>query len=134
MKAREVPYRLLEAGRLLAEARSGRTHFGWADILERPELQDMRRNLDLMFRELDEKLLRQAIDCLTAEQEALRKGRPLASLPTETLNRHAELGGIKQLLQARQVACNMEPEFLSWLVEDALPVLQRSAPLLLALL
>ena len=65
---------------------------------------------------------------------ALRAGKSLVDLPTDKLIKYSELGNVKVLLAAEQVATVMNQNFGKWLVDNALPVLVRAAPIVLPLL
>jgi hypothetical protein len=75
-----------------------------------------------------------AIAVLEQKQAALLGGGTLASLSTDKLIQYAELGNVRVVLAGKQVAAAMNPQFLTWLTTDALPILLKAAPLVIPLL
>ena len=71
---------------------------------------------------------------LIKKQKALLGSGTLADLPTAKLIQYLQLGDARVVLSARRVKVAVNADFLSWLVDDALPVLGKVAPVILPIL
>lgn len=134
MTPEEVLQRLVEAGRLAEESLpTAGPERNWKDWLRRAK-GGVGEAIEARLRPLDEARIDETIAFLTRKQEQLLGGRPLASLPTEAVLQYSTLGSARERLVAARVGARLDADFMSWLVDDALPVLQRIGPILVALL
>ena len=74
------------------------------------------------------------IKAIDDKQKALLGGKTLANLATDELLQYAEPGNVKVVSAAEPVSAAMNADFASGLVDNALPVLIKAAPVVLRLL
>lgn len=117
---------LAAAGELLRGLRSS-SDDGWREILESEAFLPARRGLEALLRDVDDDALRKAITALAERQKGILTGRRREDLPTSQLNAYLALGGLRQILEARRVRIQLDPDFATWLVDQALPALDDAA-------
>lgn len=114
------------AAGMLRELRQ--TGDSWKVILESFEYLPARVGIQALLKGIDDDALRKAITALAERQAELLAGRGREELPTSELNAYMALGGLKQILEARRVRIQLDADFATWLIDQALPALDRAAP------
>jgi len=100
-------------------------------VLQNADLKKVLTDLTGSFSDTD---FSNTIAAIDQKQTALLGGGTLADLPTAKLIQFSELGNVKVILAGKQVAAAMNPKFLKWVTDDALPILLKAAPIILPLL
>ncbi len=136
MTAVDTVENLIKLGTVIADAapKKGSPTVDWQTFLTGPEFKDIAGTVVQLLGTLKKTDVPDTISALNDKQQALLGGKSLPDLPTDKLLQYAELGNVKVVLAAGQVADAMNPKFASWLVDDALPVLLKAAPVVLPLL
>jgi hypothetical protein len=136
MTAVETVENLIKLGTVINDAvqKSGSSKSDWLTFLQSPAFAAIESSVTQLLGSLKKTDVPQAIQALDQKQTALLGGKSLADLPTDKLLQYAELGNVKVVLAAGEVADAMNPKFASWLVDSALPVLVKAAPIVLPLL
>ncbi len=136
MTAVDTVENLIKLGTIIADAaqKKGGAQVDWQTFLTSPEFTDIAGSVAQLLGTLKKTDVPDTITALNDKQQALLGGKTLVDLPTDKLLQYAELGNVKVVLAAGQVADAMNPKFASWLVGDALPVLLKAAPVVLPLL
>lgn len=136
MKATEVIEQLIRLGSLIKDAAedAGARNIDWAKFFASPEYARIGAAVQALVARLDEDDVASAIARMKKKQLALLNGRSVGDLPAEQLFQYMDLSDARLALAARKVQIAANPPFLQWLVEDALPVLLRTGPKVVALL
>lgn len=135
MNAGELIETLLRLGTVIRDASTsgGKASPDWKAFLGGSEFKSVLGTVQGLLAKIKEGDFAAAIGRIEKKQKALLGGRSIADLPTDKLIQYSELGSVKLVLQARRVRVAAEPDFVKWLMDDALPVLARAAPVVLAL-
>lgn len=75
-----------------------------------------------------------AIAEIDAKQTAMLKGRAVAQLSVDELIQYSALSRARLLFTTQQLKDALKPNFLEWLIHDALPTLVQVVPTVLSLL
>lgn len=136
MSAVDTVENLIKLGTIISDAaqKSGTGKTDWATFLASPAFQNIAGSVSQLLSTLKPSDLPQTVQALNDKQTALLGGKTLADLPTDKLLQYAELGNVKVVLAAQLVVSAMNPPFATWLVDSALPVLVKAAPVVLPLL
>lgn len=136
MTASETVENLIKLGMTIADAvqKKGGSKVDWQEFLASSEYHEIEDKIASLLEKLKKTDIQKTIEAIDEKQAALKGGKELTDLPTDKLIQYAELGNVKVVLAAEQVAAAMNRDFASWLVNEALPVLIKAAPILLPLL
>ena len=136
MTAVDTVESLIKLSTIVADAaqKKGGPTVDWQTFLTSPEFTGIAGTVAQLLGTLKRTDVQDTITALNDKQQTLLGGKSLADLPTDKLLQYAELGNVKVVLAAGQVADAMNPKFASWLVDDLLPVLLKAAPVVLPLL
>jgi len=132
----ETVENLIKLGTIISDAvqKKGGSKVDWQAFLASPEFKGIEGTVTNLVGSLKKSDVGDTIKALDDKQKALLGGKSLADLPTDKLLQYADLGNVKVVLAAEQVSAAMNANFGSWLVNDALPVLVKAAPMVLPLL
>jgi|WetSurMetagenome_2_1015567.scaffolds.fasta_scaffold224761_2 hypothetical protein len=136
MTASETVENLIKLGMTIADAvqKKGGSKVDWQGFLASSEYHEIEDKIASLLAKLKKTDIQKTIEAIDEKQTALKGGKELTDLPTDKLIQYAELGNVKVVLAAEKVAAAMNRDFASWLVNEALPVLIKAAPILLPLL
>ena len=136
MTAVDTVENLIKLGLIISDAvqKSGGSKGDWQAFLLSPAFAAIQGSVAQLVGSIQKSDVSNTIKALDDKQTALLGGNSLADLPTDKLLQYAELGNVKVVLAAQQVADAMNPKFASWLLDSALPVLVKAAPVVLPLL
>jgi hypothetical protein len=96
--------------------------------------QNVQTAISGLLANLSEGDLNATIQAVQQKQEALLNGQPVSLLTTDKLRQYSDLLDAESALVSKQASVGATANFLSWLVDDALPVLVRVAPVVIPLL
>jgi hypothetical protein len=141
MEASTILTSLLQLGTLLHDAftktQSAKDPGGtdWDAFFTSDAFKDVEGTVnELAGRLADDSDVQAAITEIDQKQVSLLNGRALAQLSTDELVQYSALSRARLLLTTEALANAMDKDFLSWLAEDALPVLVQILPIVLPLL
>jgi hypothetical protein len=137
MTASETVEAIVKLGMMVSDANGGK-FTDWKAFLASPEYKNIADSITKLLSSINTQAgsgdLDTTIQALSDKQQALLGGKTLAEMPTDKLIQYGELGNVKVVLNANKVAKAMNADFASWLVDDALPVLLKAAPVVIPLL
>jgi hypothetical protein len=136
MTAVETVENLIKLAAIVSDAvqKKGGSSVDWPTFLASQEFKAIEGAVMQLLRSLKATDVAETVNVINEKQQALLGNRSLMDLPTNKILQYAELGNVKVILAAQRVANAMDPTFAKWLVDSALPVLVRAAPLVLPLL
>jgi hypothetical protein len=109
-------------------------HHSLKSFLGNLDLKKIEPQVVELMKELSAENSAGAIAEIDAKQTALLKGRKMNQLSVPELIQYSALSRARLLLTTKRLQDAMHPDFLEWLVGDALPVLGQLAPVVLPLL
>jgi hypothetical protein len=124
---------LTKLGVMIADAAHGR-HIDWSTFLTSPEYQSIQGAVSGLTQSLGQGTISQTIAAIEQKQQALLGGGHLVDLPNDKLLQYSDLGVLKFKLQVTPSVDGNFAMFGKWLLDDALPVLLKIAPIVIPLL
>lgn len=106
----------------------------WSTWLSSPDYQAIQGSVLQLANTLGKSSISQTVSAIEQKQQALLAGGKLENLPTDKLLQYSDLGNLKFRLQATQGFSGDVAVFGKWLLDDALPVLLKVAPIVIPLL
>jgi hypothetical protein len=130
MNAVDTIETLLKLGITVKDQASGST----VNITKILANQDVQKGISDLLGTLSEGDLEATIQALQQKETALLNGQTIADLSGDKLRQYSDLLDAENVLVGKEAALGASQEFLSWLVDDALPILVRVAPVVIPLL
>jgi hypothetical protein len=137
MGAAEVIEALIRIGTVVKDSLAKKGEGGkvdWNAFLQSDDFKKVQKTVEDLIGLLKSADLKKAIEEVDAKQTAMLKGRSVADLPTLELVQYAKLAQVRMLLATEQLTRALNPPFIQWVVDDALPTLVTLAPIVLPLL
>ena len=134
MQPRELLDQLLEMGRIVRRAREAAPDLPWDVFLGSAAFGAVRADVSSVAARIVDDDWRETMDALDEAERRLLAGRSPDALATGDLIRCTQIRTLKQRLAAGRAKAAAQPDFLRWLSDEALPVLERAVPIALALL
>jgi len=126
---------LVKLGVMIADATKGKS-VDWTTWLSSSDYQAIQGSVLQLAQVLGPTSISQTIAAIDQKQQALlaQYGGKLENLPTDKLLQYSDLGNTKFRLQGTQGFSGDMALFGKWLLNDALPVLLKVAPIVIPLL
>jgi hypothetical protein len=126
---------LVKLGVLIADAAKGEK-VDWSTWLGSSDYQTVKASVLQLARLLGPSSVTRTVAAIQQKQQALlaQHGDKLENLPTDKLLQYSALGNLKFRLQGTQGFTGDMASFGNWLLNDALPVLLKVAPIVIPLL
>lgn len=139
MSATEIVENLIKAGTTVKDAYSKAKQrdatMSWDKFIDSPEASTAKGQLSSILTGLTQPNVNKALEQVRGKQTALLAGKSVVELPTDKLAQYDALLDVENQL-TRKYAANfgMTSDWMSWLVDDALPNLIKVAKVVLPLL
>jgi hypothetical protein len=133
----QVIENIIKIGTILKGAAEGKPNASdLVALLASDEFKTTRQTIEGLIGKLSNDGIAATIQRIQQKQQALlaSAGGEIAKLPTDKILQYAQLGDTRVVLAANEVKVAFDKNFLQWLTRDALPVLLRTAPVVLPLI
>ena len=136
MSARDLLESIFKIGATIQDAQqnAGTQSFDFAEFLSSDSFKDLRKDVETAIAGLKDNDFANAIAEIIVKQQSLRSGRAFTAMSTAELIQYSQLSNTRLMLAAKDVSVKRSPDFLRWIVEDALPVLANVLGIVLPLL
>jgi hypothetical protein len=124
---------LTKLGVMIADAAKGQS-VDWSTFLTSPDYQAIQGSISQLTQNLGKRSIEQTVNAIEQKQHSLLAGGKLIDLPNDKLLQYSDLGILKFKLQAARGLSGDFAIFAKWLLDDALPVLLKVAPIVIPLL
>jgi len=117
------------------KAKGNTSSLDWEKFLTSDEFGKIQKEVLTFLKSLKASDIQDSLKQIYAKQTALLNGKKISALPKDKLRQYSQLVDAENILVSQELAqAKASSEFLSWLVNDALPVLMKITPVFAALL
>jgi len=124
---------LTKLGIVITDAARGQS-VDWSTFLKSSDYQTIANSVTQLAQKLGGNAISQTVTSIEQKQQALLAGGNLVDLPNDKLLQYNDLSVLKFKLQTTPSVSGDFATFGKWLVDDALPVLLKVAPVVIPLL
>jgi hypothetical protein len=139
MDATQVIHALLKAGfhakHALEEARSRDPDFDWGKFVASKDFTAVAKDVEATLQGMTQSDVAKAVARIRKKQAALLAGRPISGLSFDELMQFGQLADAAGILVRKEIQqLGANANFISWLVDEALPVLRTVAQVVLPII
>jgi hypothetical protein len=134
MSAADTIDRLLRLGATIHDKFDESRESDFSKFLQSPSYAEIKASVEKLVARLPDAKIEAAIAAINDKRAALLGEKSVADLPNDQLVQYLQLGDARRVLRTKSMAAAANGEFLGWLVQSALPVLVKIAPVVMTLL